>query len=142
MFNSDLNSKASMYFSKFVVVVPNAPTTIGITTTFSFAIIWQFRLLTSCILNLFSFFITYSVFPGIITYYQLMTFKIIPMNGHLLQLQRGGTLIYTDNKLRYKTQNDLKLYKEREIESTFLKSLNLIIRKTTLLVHIKTSKCN
>ena len=25
------------------------------------------------------------------------------------------------NKLRYKIQNDLKLYKEREIESTFLK---------------------
>ena len=25
------------------------------------------------------------------------------------------------NKLRYKIQNDLKLYREREIESTFLK---------------------
>ena len=33
---------------------------------------------------------------------------------------KGETLIYIDNKLRYKTQNDLKLYKEREIDSTFL----------------------
>ena len=33
---------------------------------------------------------------------------------------KGGTLIYIDSKLRYKTQNYLKLYKEREIESTFL----------------------
>ena len=33
---------------------------------------------------------------------------------------KGGTLLYIDNKLRYKTRNDLKLYKEREIESTFL----------------------
>ena len=33
---------------------------------------------------------------------------------------KGGTLIYIDNKLRYKTQNGLKLYKEREKESTFL----------------------
>ena len=64
------------------------------------------------------------------------------MNGHLLQLQRGGTLIYTDNKLRYKTQNDLKLYKEREIESTFLEIIEPNNKKTTLLVHIKTSKCN
>ena len=64
------------------------------------------------------------------------------MNGHLLQLQRGGTLIYTDNKLRYKTQNDLKLYKEREIESTFLEIIESNNKKTTLLVHIKTSKCN
>ena len=29
-------------------------------------------------------------------------------------------MIYIDNKLRHKTRNDLKLYKEREIESTFL----------------------
>ena len=36
---------------------------------------------------------------------------------------KGETLIYIDNKLRYKTQNDLKLYKEREIESTFLKTI-------------------
>ena len=33
---------------------------------------------------------------------------------------KGGTLVYIDSKLRYKTQNYLKLYKEREIESTFL----------------------
>ena len=33
---------------------------------------------------------------------------------------KGGTLIYIDNKLRYQTRNDLKLYKEREIEFTFL----------------------
>ena len=33
---------------------------------------------------------------------------------------KGGTFIYIDNKLRYKTRNDLKLYKEREIECTFL----------------------
>ena len=64
------------------------------------------------------------------------------MNGHLLQLQRGGTLIYTDNKLRYKTQNDQKLYKEREIESTFLEIIEPNNKKTTLYVHIKTSKCN
>ena len=31
---------------------------------------------------------------------------------------KGGTLISIDNKLGYKLQNDLKLYKE--IESTFL----------------------
>ena len=33
---------------------------------------------------------------------------------------KGGTLIYNDNKLKYKTQNHLKLYREREIESTFI----------------------
>ena len=33
---------------------------------------------------------------------------------------KGGTLIYIDNNLRYKTRNELKLYKERETESTFL----------------------
>ena len=33
---------------------------------------------------------------------------------------KGGTLIYIDNKLRCKTQNDVKLCKERDIESTFL----------------------
>ena len=33
---------------------------------------------------------------------------------------KGDTLTYIDNSLRYKTRNDLKLYKEREIESTFL----------------------
>ena len=33
---------------------------------------------------------------------------------------KGGTLTYIDNKLRYKTQNDLKLYKEKELQSTFL----------------------
>ena len=33
---------------------------------------------------------------------------------------KGGTLMYIDNKLRYKTRNDLKLHKEKEIESTFL----------------------
>ena len=32
---------------------------------------------------------------------------------------KGGT-IYIDNKLTYKTRNDLKLYKEKEIESNFL----------------------
>ena len=30
------------------------------------------------------------------------------------------TLIYSDNKLKYKKQNELKLYKEKQIESTFL----------------------
>ena len=34
------------------------------------------------------------------------------------QASKGGTLRYIDNRLRYKTRNDLKLYKEREIEST------------------------
>ena len=29
-------------------------------------------------------------------------------------------MIYIDNNLRYKTRNDLKLYEEKEIESTFL----------------------
>ena len=33
---------------------------------------------------------------------------------------KSGTLIYIDDKSWYKTRNDLKLYKEREIESTFL----------------------
>ena len=33
---------------------------------------------------------------------------------------KDGSLIYIDNKLRYKTRNDLKLYKEREMESTFI----------------------
>ena len=32
---------------------------------------------------------------------------------------KGRTFIYIDNKLTYKTRNDLKLYKERETESTF-----------------------
>ena len=35
-------------------------------------------------------------------------------------VSKGGTLIYIDNKLRYKTRIDLKLYKEKELESTFL----------------------
>ena len=34
---------------------------------------------------------------------------------------KGGTFIYIDNKLQYKIWNDLKLYKEKQIESTFLK---------------------
>ena len=42
------------------------------------------------------------------------------MNGHLLQPLKGGTLIYVDNKLRYKARNDVKLYKEGEKESTVL----------------------
>ena len=33
---------------------------------------------------------------------------------------KRGTLIYIDSKLRCKTQNDVKLCKERDIESTFL----------------------
>ena len=37
---------------------------------------------------------------------------------------KGGTLIYIDNKLGYKLQNDLKLYKE--IESTFLEPFLII----------------
>ena len=40
----------------------------------------------------------------------------------------GETLIYIENKLRHKKQNYLKLYEEREIESTFC-----VLRKTELL---------
>ena len=33
---------------------------------------------------------------------------------------KGGTVIYIDNKLKCKKRNDLKLYIEKQIESTFL----------------------
>ena len=33
---------------------------------------------------------------------------------------KGGTLIYIDNNMRYKVRNDLKIYKSKEIESTFI----------------------
>ena len=33
---------------------------------------------------------------------------------------KGGTVMYIDNKLKCKKQNDLKLYIEKQIESTFL----------------------
>ena len=33
---------------------------------------------------------------------------------------KGRTLIYIDNKLKYKLRNNLKLYKEKQLESTFL----------------------
>ena len=36
------------------------------------------------------------------------------------EASKGGTLINIDNKLKYKIRNDLKLYKEKQIESTFL----------------------
>ena len=48
---------------------------------------------------------------------------------------KGGTLIYTDNKLRYKTRNDLKLYKEREIESTFPEIIEFNKKKKNYWVH-------
>ena len=46
---------------------------------------------------------------------------------------KGGTLIYIDNKLRYKTRNDLKLYKEREIESTFLEIIEPNNKKSKII---------
>ena len=46
---------------------------------------------------------------------------------------KGETLIYIDNKLRYKTQNDLKLYKEREIESTFLEIIEPNCKKNKII---------
>ena len=46
---------------------------------------------------------------------------------------KGGTLIYIDNKLRYKTRNDLKLYKEREKESTFLEIIELNNKKNKII---------
>ena len=52
---------------------------------------------------------------------------------------KDWTLIYIDNKLRYKTRNDLKLYKEREIESTFLKIIEPNNKKENYYVHIKKS---
>ena len=48
---------------------------------------------------------------------------------------KGGTLIYTDNKLRYKTRNDLKLYKEREMESTFPEIIESNKKKKNYWVH-------
>ena len=33
---------------------------------------------------------------------------------------KGGTLIYIDNNIRYKVRSDLKIYKSKEIESTFI----------------------
>ena len=36
------------------------------------------------------------------------------------EASKGRTLIYIDNKLKYKLRNDLKLYKEKQIEPTFL----------------------
>ena len=47
--------------------------------------------------------------------YQILTWKVIPTHGHLHR-----TLIHTDNKLIYKIWNDLKPYKEKKTESTFL----------------------
>ena len=46
---------------------------------------------------------------------------------------KGGALIYIDNKLRYKTRNDLKLYKEREKESTFLEIIELNNKKNKII---------
>ena len=36
------------------------------------------------------------------------------------EASKDGTLICNDNKLKYKIRNDLKFYKEKQIESTFL----------------------
>ena len=36
------------------------------------------------------------------------------------EASKGRTLINIDNKLKYKLRNDLKLYKAKQIESTFL----------------------
>ena len=48
-------------------------------------------------------------------------YTVIPFNTQNLQnLQKGGTLIYIDNNNRYKVRNDLKIYKSKEIESTFI----------------------
>ena len=49
---------------------------------------------------------------------------------------KGGSLIYIDNKLRYKTENDLKLYKSREIESTFLEIIEPINKKNRIIGRI------
>ena len=36
----------------------------------------------------------------------------------------GGTLFYTANHLSYKYRNDLNIYKNNEMESTFIEILN------------------
>ena len=67
-----------------------------------------------------------------ITEYRLRTNRTVSSNIDLQDYtyewtptasSKGGTLIYIDTKLRYKTQNVLKLYKERELQSTFLKTI-------------------
>ena len=37
-----------------------------------------------------------------------------------MESSKGGTLIYIDQNVKYKIREDLKLYKSKEIESTFL----------------------
>ena len=49
---------------------------------------------------------------------------------------KGETLKYIDNKLRYKTRNDLNLYKEKEKESTFLEIIEPNSKKTNCWVDI------
>ena len=45
---------------------------------------------------------------------------IILLNLQLPNLQKGETLIYIENDLRYKIRKDLNLYRAKEIESTFV----------------------
>ena len=57
--------------------------------------------------------------------------KVIPLNT-TTESSKGGTLIYIDNNIKYKVRNDLKIYKSKGIESTFIeiieaKSKNKII---------------
>ena len=46
----------------------------------------------------------------------------------------GGTLLYIANHLSYKCRNDLNIYKNNELESTFIKILNP--RKSNIIVEV------
>ena len=47
------------------------------------------------------------------------TFEFTP-----IETLAGGTLFYTANHLLYKYRNDLNIYKNNEMESTFIEILN------------------
>ena len=56
---------------------------------------------------------------------------------------KGGTLIYIENSLRYKICKDLNLYREKEIEPTFVEIIepNSRNKKQNYWLHLETSKC-
>ena len=45
---------------------------------------------------------------------------------------KGETLIYIDNNINYKVRNDLKIYKSKEIESTFIENIEAKSKKQVI----------
>ena len=45
----------------------------------------------------------------------------------------GGSLLYIDKNINFKTRNDLTIYKSRELQSVFIEVINKISNKNTII---------